>query len=60
MACGTGACATAVAAAWTGRTGRNVRVVLDGGPLEIRWDEATGKVFMTGPAETVFEGEYKA
>lgn len=60
MACGTGACATAVAAAWTGRTGRDVRVVLDGGPLEIRWDEATGRVFMTGPAETVFEGEYQA
>jgi diaminopimelate epimerase len=58
MACGTGACAAAVAAAWTGRTRRTATVVLDGGPLEIRWDEGSGRVFMTGPAETVFEGEY--
>jgi diaminopimelate epimerase len=58
MACGTGACAAAVASSWTGRTDRSVRVVLDGGPLDIRWDERTGRVFMTGPAETVFEGEY--
>ncbi|MBI5445170.1 MAG: diaminopimelate epimerase [Deltaproteobacteria bacterium] len=60
LACGTGACAAAVVSAWTGRTGRTARVVLDGGPLEIRWDETSGRVFMTGPAETVFEGEYLA
>jgi diaminopimelate epimerase len=58
MACGTGASAAAVASAWTGRTEREVRVLLDGGTLEIRWDEATGHVFMTGPAVTVFEGVY--
>ncbi|MCW5830429.1 MAG: diaminopimelate epimerase [Deltaproteobacteria bacterium] len=56
LACGTGACATAVAAAWTGRTGRNVTVKLPGGDLRIRWDESSNRVFMTGPATTVFEG----
>ena len=58
MACGTGACAAAVASHWTGRTEREVRVDLDGGALQIRWDRETGHVFMTGPAATVFEGEY--
>lgn len=56
MACGTGACATAVAAALTGRSGRKSRIVMDGGELTINWDEATNHVFMTGPAEFVFEG----
>lgn len=56
LACGTGACATAVAAAWTGRTGRDVTVKLPGGDLRIRWDEKSNRVFMTGPAVTVFEG----
>lgn len=58
MACGTGACATAVAAALTGRAGRDVTVHLRGGDLRIRWDEASGHVFMTGPATEVFSGEY--
>jgi diaminopimelate epimerase len=58
LACGTGACAAVVASHWTGRTGRDVKVVLDGGTLRIRWDEASGRVFMTGPATTVFEGEF--
>ena len=58
MACGTGACATAVAAALTGRAGRDVTVHLRGGNLRIRWDEASGHVFMTGPATEVFSGEY--
>lgn len=58
MACGTGACAAAVASHWTGRTGRDVEVVLDGGSLRVRWDEATNRVFMTGPAATVFEGAF--
>ena len=57
QACGTGACATAVAAAVTGRTGRQCSVVMDGGTLEIDWRETDGHVYMTGPAEFVFDGE---
>lgn len=57
MACGTGACATAVAAAVTGQTGRKVTVHLLGGDLVIDWRE-NGHVYMTGPAEEVFEGVY--
>ena len=58
MACGTGACASAVAAFWTGRAERESEVVLDGGPLLIRWDSVTNHVFMTGPAQEVFVGEF--
>ncbi len=58
LACGTGACAAAVASHWTGRTGREVAVHLDGGVLDIRWDADTSHVFMTGEATTVFEGEF--
>lgn len=57
MACGTGACATAVAAALTGRTGRSSTVVMDGGELGIEWSEADGHVYKTGPAAFVFDGE---
>lgn len=57
MACGTGACATAVAAALTGRAGRRSTVVMDGGELDIEWNEADGHVYKTGPAAFVFEGE---
>lgn len=57
MACGTGACATAVAAALTGKCGRNSSVEMDGGELGIKWDEATNHVAMTGPAAFVFEGD---
>ena len=57
MACGTGACATAVAACRTGRTGRQSRIIMDGGTLEIEWSEADNHVYMTGPAAFVFEGE---
>ena len=57
MACGTGACATAVAAALTGRAGRKSKIAMDGGTLSIEWSEDDGHVYMTGPAETVFEGE---
>ncbi len=57
LACGTGACATSVAAAVTSRSKRENRIVMDGGELLIRWDEATGHVFMTGGAEIVFDGE---
>lgn len=55
LACGTGACATAVAAALTGRTGRTVTVELSGGELEIEWTDA-GTVLMKGPAAEVFTG----
>ncbi len=57
MACGTGACATAVAAALTGRAKRSSKIVMDGGTLAIEWSEDDGHVYMTGPAETAFEGE---
>jgi len=55
LACGTGACATLVAAHRLGLASRTARVDLPGGPLEITWDEASGHVLMTGPAEAVFE-----
>ena len=57
QACGTGACATAVAACKAGRSGRKNRIIMDGGELEIEWNEADNHVYMTGPAEFVFEGE---
>lgn len=57
MACGTGACATAVAAVLTGRAGRKSQIVMDGGTLTIEWREADNHVYMTGPAEFVFDGE---
>jgi diaminopimelate epimerase len=55
MACGTGACAAAVAAARTGRTGRSVVVALPGGELEIVWRD-DDRVLMTGDAVETFEG----
>lgn len=57
LACGTGACASLVAAVLNGHTERKATLQLLGGTLEIEWDEKTNHVFMTGPAETVFEGE---
>ena len=57
MACGTGACATAVAAMRTKRTDRSATVIMDGGSLDIRWNESDGHVYMTGPAAFVFDGE---
>lgn len=57
QACGTGACATAVAAFLTGRAGRKTEIVMDGGRLDIEWDAATGHVMMTGAAVKVFDGE---
>ncbi len=57
MACGTGACATAVAAAVTGRASRRSVIAMDGGTLHIEWNEADGYVYMTGPAAFVFDGE---
>ena len=55
-ACGTGACATAVAAHRRGLCGRDVAVTLDGGTLSIVWND-DGHVMMTGPAATAFRGE---
>ena len=57
MACGTGACATAVAAALTGKAGRESQIVMDGGTLSIEWRESDNHVYMTGPATFVFDGE---
>ena len=57
MACGTGACATAVAAALTGKAGRESQIVMDGGTLSIEWRESDNHVYMTGPAAFVFDGE---
>ena len=55
LACGTGSCATLVAAALTGRTERAAEMQLDGGRLQIEWAE-DNHVYMTGPAEKVFAG----
>lgn len=59
MACGTGACATAVAAFVTGRSERHSDIIMDGGVLHIEWNEADGHVYMTGPAAFAFEGEVR-
>ena len=56
LACGTGACATAVAAALTGHAGRISDIEMDGGTLHIEWHD-DNHIYMTGPAVTVFEGE---
>jgi diaminopimelate epimerase len=56
MACGTGACATAVAAARTGRCDRKSSILMDGGQLDIEW-RTDNHVLLSGPAEFVFEGE---
>ena len=57
QACGTGACATAVAACLTGRAERHSQIVMDGGTLNIEWRESDNHVYMTGPAAFVFDGE---
>jgi diaminopimelate epimerase len=56
LACGTGACATLVACHLLGLSDRQARLDLPGGPLWIDWEDASGHVFMTGPAEPVFAG----
>ncbi|MFC4076492.1 diaminopimelate epimerase [Salinithrix halophila] len=58
MACGTGACAALVASVLRGRADRRALVHLKGGDLLIEWNEEDGRVYMTGPAVTVFEGEW--
>lgn len=56
QACGTGACATAVASAFTDRCGRKSSIVMDGGTLEIEW-AGDNHIYMTGPATKVFDGK---
>lgn len=56
LACGTGACATLVACHLLGLSERRARLDLPGGSLEIDWDAGSGHLFMTGPAEAVFQG----
>ena len=58
LACGTGACASLVAAVANGLADRKATLRLLGGDLEIEWDSISGHLFMTGPAETVFEGDF--
>ena len=57
LACGTGACAAAVAGILNGLTNDTVTVKLPGGCLSVQWDRERNLVYMTGPAATVFEGE---
>ena len=57
LACGTGACATAVAAVLNGHCNGEILIHLLGGDLKIEWDKETNHVFMTGPAAISFEGE---
>ena len=56
LACGTGACATAVAAAVTGRCSRRSRIIMDGGTLDVDWREDDNHVYLSGPAVIAFEG----
>ena len=56
LACGTGACAVAAAGVLNDLTERHVTVKLKGGELSVLWDEADGKMYMTGPAVTVYDG----
>lgn len=57
QACGTGACATAVAAAQSGKANRKSDIIMDGGTLTIEWNEKNDHVLMTGGATKVFDGE---
>ncbi len=58
LACGTGACAVAVAGVLSGRTERKITVHLPGGDLQLHWSESDNHVYMTGPAVEVFSGEW--
>jgi diaminopimelate epimerase len=58
MACGTGACAAAVAGVLTGRFHRKVELSLPGGKLEVEW-AADNRVYLTGPAAFVYEGNFR-
>jgi diaminopimelate epimerase len=56
LACGTGCCATAVACILNGLTEKEITVHVLGGKIRVFWDQEADLVYMTGPAETVFEG----
>ena len=60
QACGTGASAVCVAGVLTGRTARKIITHLPGGDLELEWRQADGRVYMTGPATEVFQGDWPA
>ena len=60
LACGTGACATLVAAVLNGLCDKKAVLELNGGPLTVEWDPETNHVFQEGPAEFVFDAEYDA
>lgn len=57
LACGTGACASTVACILNQKTKEEITLHLLGGDLKVRWDRTGNRVYMTGPARTVFEGE---
>ncbi|HEV3257472.1 MAG TPA: diaminopimelate epimerase [Gemmataceae bacterium] len=60
LACGTGACAVAVAGVLTGRTQRRITAHLPGGELQLYWSETDNHVYLTGPAVEVFSGDWPA
>lgn len=60
QACGSGACATIVAAARRGLTGRKAEIILDGGSLFMEWRAEDNRILMTGPATYVYQGVFKA
>ncbi len=60
LACGTGACATLVSSVLNGLTDREATISLAGGDLRVRWDEASGRVYMSGPASVVYTGSVNA
>ena len=57
LACGTGACAVLAAAVKSGRCDRRATVALPGGELKVEWERESGRILLTGPARTVFQGE---
>lgn len=57
LACGTGACAALVASVLNKKSWRRAKVLLPGGELDIDWNEVNNRVYLTGPAEFVFDGE---
>ena len=59
LACGTGACAALVAGVLTGMCDRSVQMKLPGGNLQLQWNASDNHVYMSGPAEFVFDGEWK-
>lgn len=59
LACGTGSCATIVAAVLNGKTKRQADIILDGGTLHLDWSQTDDNVYMTGPATKVFDGIYE-